>query len=207
MRENLNIQGVGSAEGFRALAEAATIRTGVPLNLTSDPYLPTDSMSIYLAGVPSISFFTGAHSEYHTPLDKPETLNYEGLKNTINVVQYFTDSIVKNEKDILKYEKVESNSGKRLEGRSFRIFLGTIPDYSQEGVKGVRITGVAKNSPAEKAGLVSGDVITEFDQTKIENIYDYVYTLQSVKPDVKTKILVLRNGKVDTFEITPALKD
>ena len=207
LRDSLNIQGVGSAEGFRALAEAATIRTGVPLNLTSDPYLPTDSMSIYLAGVPSISFFTGAHSEYHTPMDKPETLNYEGLKNTINVVQYFTDSIARSEKDILKYEKVESNSGKRLEGRSFRIFLGTIPDYSQEGVKGVRITGVAKNSPAEKAGLVSGDVITEFDQTKIENIYDYVYTLQSVKPDVKTKILVLRNGKIDSFDITPALKD
>ena len=207
LRESLNIQGVGSAEGFRGLAEAATIRTGVALNLTSDPYLPTDSMSIYLAGVPSISFFTGAHSEYHTPLDKPETLNYEGLKNTINVVQYFTDSIAKNEKDILKYEKVESNSGKRLEGRSFRIFLGTIPDYSQEGVKGVRITGVAKNSPAEKAGLVSGDVITGFDQTKIENIYDYVYTLQSVKPDVKTKILVLRNGKNETFDITPTLKD
>lgn len=207
LRENLNIQGVGSAEGFRALAEAASVRTGVALNLTSDPYLPTDSMSIYLAGVPSISFFTGAHSEYHTPADTPQTLNYVGLKNTINVVQFFTDRIVKNDKDILKYEKVESNSGKQLEGRSFRIFLGTIPDYSQEGVKGVRISGVAKNSPAEKAGLISGDVITGFDQTKIENIYDYVYTLQSVKPDVKTKILVLRNGKVDTFDITPVLKD
>lgn len=207
LRDNLNIQGVGSAEGFRALAEASTIKTGVALNLTSDPYLPTDSMSIYLAGVPSISFFTGAHNEYHTPLDKPETLNYSGLKGTITVVQYFGDAIAKTDKDILKYEKVESNSGKQLEGRSFRIFLGTIPDYTQEGVKGVRITGVAKNSPAEKAGLVSGDVITGFDQTKIENIYDYVYTLQSVKPDVKTKILVLRNGKNEAFDITPALKD
>lgn len=207
LRENLNIQGVGSADGFRALAESATIKTGVSLNLTSDPYLPTDSMSVYLAGVPSISFFTGAHSEYHTPNDKPETLNYDGLKETIQVVQYFADSIAKNDKEILKYEKVESNQGKRLEGRSFRIFLGTIPDYTQEGVKGVRITGVAKNSPAEKAGLVSGDVITEFDQTKIENIYDYVYTLQSVKPDVKTKIFVLRNGKTESLEITPTLKD
>lgn len=207
LRENLNIQGVGSAEGFRALAEASSIKTGVALNLTSDPYLPTDSMSIYLAGVPSISFFTGAHNEYHTPLDKPETLNYPGLKDSITVVSYFADSIAKSDKDILKYEKVESNSGKQLEGRSFRIFLGTIPDYSQEGVKGVRITGVAKNSPAEKAGLVSGDVITGFDQTKIENIYDYVYTLQSVKPDVKTKILVLRNGKNEAFDIIPALKD
>lgn len=207
LRQNLNVQGVGSAEGFRALAESATIKTGVPLNLTSDPYLPTDSMSVYLAGVPSISFFTGAHSEYHTPMDKPETLNYEGLKNTITVVQYFSDNIAKTGKDILKYEKVESNSGKQLKGRSFRIFLGTIPDYSQEGVKGVRISGVAKNSPAEKAGLVSGDVITGFDQTKIENIYDYVYTLQSVKPDIKTKILVVRNGKNEVLEIIPVLKD
>lgn len=207
LRDSLNIQGVGSAEGFRNLAESATVKTGVPLNLTSDPYLPTDSMSIYLAGVPSISFFTGAHSEYHTPNDKPETINYKGLKDTIQVVQYFTDAIAMNDKDVLKYEKVESDQGKRLEGRSFRIFLGTIPDYTQEGVKGVRITGVAKNSPAEKAGLVNGDVITEFDQTKIENIYDYVYTLQSVKPDVKTKIMVLRNGKTEALDITPTLKD
>jgi Tol biopolymer transport system component len=207
LRDNLNIQGVGSAAGFRSLAESAGIKTGVALNLTSDPYLPTDSMSIYLAGVPSISFFTGAHSEYHTPNDKPETLNYPGLTNTIQVVQYFADAVAKNDKDILKYEKVESDQGKRLEGRSFRIFLGTIPDYTQEGVKGVRITGVAKNSPAEKAGLVSGDVIMEFDQMKIENIYDYVYTLQAVKPDVKTKILVLRNGKSEALDITPTLKD
>lgn len=207
LRDSLNIQGVGSAEGFRALAESATVKTGVALNLTSDPYLPTDSMSIYLAGVPSISFFTGAHSEYHTPNDKPETINYKGLNETIKVVQYFTDAIAMSDKDVLKYEKVESDQGKRLEGRSFRIFLGTIPDYTQEGVKGVRITGVAKNSPAEKAGLVNGDIITEFDQTKIENIYDYVYTLQSVKPDVKTKIMVLRNGKTEALDITPTLKD
>ena len=207
LRDSLNIQGVGSAEGFRALAESATVKTGVSLNLTSDPYLPTDSMSIYLAGVPSISFFTGAHSEYHTPNDKPETINYKGLTDTIQVVQYFADAIATNDKDVLKYEKVESNQGKQLEGRSFRIFLGTIPDYTQEGVKGVRITGVAKNSPAEKAGLVNGDIITEFDQTKIENIYDYVYTLQSVKPDVKTKIMVLRNGKTEALDITPTLKD
>jgi S1-C subfamily serine protease len=162
---------------------------------------------VYMAGVPSISFFTGAHNEYHTPSDKPETLNYKGLKDTIQVVQFFADEISQKPDQFLQYEKVESNSGKRLEGRSFRIFLGTIPDYTQEGVNGVRITGVAKNSPAEKAGLQPGDVITEFDKTKIENIYDYVYTLQSVKPDTKTQIIVTRSGKSETLEITPTLKD
>lgn len=207
LRESLNIQGVGSAPEFRSMAEAATLKTGVSLNLTSDPYLPTDSMTVYLAGVPSISFFTGAHSEYHTPLDRPETLNYKGLLETLQVVQFFANEMAQEKTAKLTYEKVENNSGKRLEGRSFRIFLGTIPDYSQEGVKGVRITGVAKNSPAEKAGLTAGDVITEFDQMKIENIYDYVYTLQAVKPDAKTKIVVVRNGKSAALDITPTLKD
>ena len=94
-----------------------------------------------------------------------------------------------------------------MEGRGFRIFLGTIPDYSQEGVKGVRISGAAKNSPAEKAGLLQNDIIVEFDQTKIENLYDYVYTLQAVKAGVATKIKVSRGDHVLELDITPVLKE
>ena len=85
--------------------------------------------------------------------------------------------------------------------------MGTIPDYSQEGIKGVRISGASKNSPAEKAGVQTGDVIVEFDQTKIENLYDYVYVLQSVKPNQSTKISVLRKGQVVELNITPVLKE
>jgi len=207
LNEHLNVQGVGSATGFKSLAETATLKTGVSLNLTNDPYLPTDSMSFYLKGLPSVTFFTGAHREYHTPLDRPETLNYDGIVQVLSVVKDFTDSLAGNFQNILKYEKVEGNSGQKLEGRSFRIFLGTIPDYSQEGIKGVKISGVAKNSPAEKANLQSGDIIIEFDKTKIENIYDYVYTLQSVKPNLKTDILILRKGKQEKLDIIPVLKE
>ncbi len=207
LNESLNVQGVGSAQGWKQLSEKISVLTDTPLNLTTDPYLPTDAMAIYLGEVPSISFFTGAHSEYHTPRDKPETLNYKGLLDTINVVKLYTDAIAETNKSFLKYEKIGSQPDKKMEGRSFRIFLGTIPDYSQEGVKGVRISGVAKSSPAEKAGLKSGDIITEFDQTKIENIYDYVYVLQSVKPSLKTNIKISRNQKSETLEIIPALKD
>ena len=207
LAESLNVQGVGSARGWKSLSEKISVLTDVSLNLTTDPYLPTDAMAIYLGEVPSISFFTGAHSEYHTPRDKSETLNYKGLFDVIQVVKLYTDTLVETNKSLLKYEKIGSQTDKKMEGRSFRIFLGTIPDYSQEGVKGVRISGVAKNSPAEKAGLKSGDIITEFDQTKIENIYDYVYVLQTVKPSLKTNIKISRNQKTETLEITPALKD
>ena len=207
LQNHLFIQGVGSATEWPTLAEKISVNSPVSLVLTNDPYLPTDSMSIYLGGIPSITFFTGAHLEYHTPNDTPETLNYPGILSSIYVIQSFSDQIVFDSKNTLTYQKVEGNSGQKLEGRSFRIFLGTIPDYSQEGIRGVRISGVAKDSPAEIAGLKSGDVIVEFDQTKIENIYDYVYTLQSVKPNIKTKIKVLRESKNLELDITPLLKE
>ena len=94
-----------------------------------------------------------------------------------------------------------------MEGRSFRLYLGTIPDYTQEGVKGVRISGTSKDSPAEKAGLKDQDVITQFGGIKIENLYDYVYTLQSIKPNVETTIKVTRQGQEIELKITPKLKE
>ena len=80
-------------------------------------------------------------------------------------------------------------------------------DYTQEGVKGVRISGVSKDSPAEKAGLKEKDVIVEFAGTRIENIQDYVYTLQTVKPQKETSIKVRRGDQTQELKITPTLKE
>lgn len=207
LRDKLHVQGVGSAKEWSGLSEEVGLVTGVPLLLTSDPYLPTDAVSFYLAEIPSISFFTGNHEEYHSPRDTADLINYEGLVKVINVVKVFTEKIATVNSKTVKYVKVEGNPGSRLEGRSFRIYLGTIPDYTQEGVKGVKISGASKNSPAEKAGLQPGDVITAFDTTNIENLYDYVYALQSAKPNQPVKIHVLRSGKQIELELIPQLKE
>lgn len=205
-RDRLFVQGVGSAkdEVWNSLFEKISSSSSLSLSLTADPYLPTDSMALYLGDIPSITFFTGAHSEYHTPQDRPETLNYKGLVDVIGVVAQTADQLQKNS---LTFNKIESDSNKKLEGRSFRIYLGTIPDYSQEGVQGVRISGTSKDSPAEKAGLKSGDIIKEFGATKIENIYDYVYTLQTIEPNKKTKMKIQRKDEKLELDITPVLKE
>ncbi len=207
LRDTLQVQGIGSADEWSGLSEEVGLVTGQSLVLTSDPYLPTDAMTFYLAGVPSISFFTGAHPEYHSPRDIYELINFEGLEKVITVVQTFVEKLAFVQAPQVHYHKVEGNSGSKLEGRSFRIYLGTIPDYSQEGVKGVRISAASKNSPAEKAGILSNDIIIEFDQTKIENLYDYVYALQAVKAGQPTKIKVTRDAKVIELNITPVLKE
>jgi Tol biopolymer transport system component len=79
LKDSLMIQGVGSAKEWAPVLERLGISQNLPISLQQDPYLPTDSMSFYLKQVPTITFFTGAHGEYHSPRDLPETLNYEGL--------------------------------------------------------------------------------------------------------------------------------
>lgn len=206
LREKLMIQGVGSAKNWNPLLEELAVRSAVPVSLQEDPYLPTDAMALYLGEVPSISFFTGSHAEYHSPRDTYETLNYSGTERVVRLVYETTKMIADNQVPLLKYQKVGSGQ-KQMEGRTFRIYLGTIPDYSQEGVKGVRISGTSKESPAEIAGLKEKDIIVEFDGRKIENLYDYVYTLQSVKPNKETSIKVLRGNQEKSLVIVPKLKD
>jgi Tol biopolymer transport system component len=203
---SLLIQGVGSAVQWKAMIEKLAPKTELSLATQEDPYLPTDSMAFYLKEIPAINFFTGAHSDYHTPRDKADLINSQAMVPIITLVKDLSLNIAEKEKPAVTYQKVESGHGK-LEGRSFRIYLGTIPDYTQEGIKGVKISGTSKDSPAEKAGLQSGDVIVELSGIKIENLYDYVYCLQSIKAGVETQIKVSRQGKVSELSIVPLLKE
>ena len=205
-KDRVFIQGVGSGDTWVSLAEQVGIQTQVPLTVQEDPYLPTDSMALYLGEIPAISFFTGSHADYHSPRDRAELINYDGEVKVLSAVQNLTQKLASSPKALVHYVKVGSGKA-NLEGRSFRIYLGTIPDYTQEGIKGVRISGVSKNSPAEKAGLQEKDTIVEFDHTKIENLYDYVYALQAVKPNQETMIKVLRAGENRELKIVPLLKE
>lgn len=207
LRDRLMVQGVASADHWTRLVEESGMRSGVAISAQEDPYLPTDAMSFYLAGVPSISFFTGAHEEYHSPRDRAETLNIDGLRRVTETVATLTTLLADTPTKLLSYQKVSGSSNSRMEGRSFRVYVGTIPDYTQEGVKGLRISGVSKDSPAEKAGLQAKDIIVEFAGTKIETIYDYVYSLQSAKAGEATKVRVRRGDKEVELALTPSLKD
>jgi Tol biopolymer transport system component len=205
LREKLIVQSVGSSPVWAPLFEELSIRTGMPMSLVEDPFLPTDSTTFYLEKVPSITFFTGSHADYHSPRDRSEFINYSGLQKIAELSQEWVKSLV-TVKDKISFRDVPQ--GKKTMGqRSFRIFLGTIPDYSQDQIKGVRLGGVSKDSPAEKGGLKSQDVIVELAGQKIENLYDYTYVLQSLKPGDQVPVKVLRLGKSQELTITPVLKE
>ncbi len=68
--------------------------------------------------------------------------------------------------------------------------------------RGAVISSVATDSPAEKAGIMRGDIITEFDGKEIttySKLRDYVADSQ---PGDKVKIELYRNGKTYTVNVT-----
>jgi Tol biopolymer transport system component len=202
--EPLTIQGVGSGDKWREIVESLQLE--FPVQLQNDPYLPTDSMSFYLAKIPTINFFTGAHLDYHTPRDTESKINYDGLFKITNTIASLIEKISKSN-TLITYQNVPRTLIDIKSNRGFRIFLGTIPDYTKTDVKGVALSGVITGGPAEKAGMQAGDIVIEFSNKKIENIHDYVYTLETARPNESTKIVVLRNGKRESIDITPLAKE
>jgi Tol biopolymer transport system component len=202
LRDNkLTVQGVGSSHAWRRLIEKRNVAAGFNLALQDDPYLPTDVTSFYTRNVPVLNFFTGAHEDYHRPTDTADKLNYDGLERVTKFAQQLVADLaqVSERPDLAKVERSSQAAGGR---ETLRAFLGTIPDYTTE-VKGVKLSGVRGDSPAEKAGVKSGDVIVEFAGQKISNIYDYTYALDAVKIGQPVKMIVERDGERVTLTVIP----
>jgi Tol biopolymer transport system component len=197
----LSIQGVGSSPDWKRVIEA--INLDFPTQLQNDPYLPTDALSFYTNRVPVINFFTGSHADYHTPQDTADKLNYEGI-------QKISESVIKLAKYLATSEKIKFQEVAQKDTpprRSFRIFLGTLPDYSSDGnITGVKLNGVMSGGPAEKAGIKGGDIIVELSKNKISNLHDYMFSLETIKPNEPTTIIVLRAGSKHELSITPEAK-
>jgi Do/DeqQ family serine protease len=68
--------------------------------------------------------------------------------------------------------------------------------------QGVIVTDVVKGSPAEKAGIKSGDLILEIDGREVKNSIQLRAYVQSKKPGDKVKLKVLRDGKEMEINVT-----
>jgi Tol biopolymer transport system component len=201
--KHLILQGIGSSSVWRAEIEQRNAAVGLPITLRDDSYLPTDASSFYLQGVPILSAFTGAHSEYHTPRDTPDRLNYEGAAEVARFIGLVAQGLAASETppDYVAQPVKQPTASGRL-----RAYLGTIPDYAEE-VTGVLLSGVSKGGPADKAGVRSRDVIVELAGKKIENIYDYTHAIEGLKIGQPVKMAILRNGQRVVLEITPSSRD
>ena len=204
-KDALVVNGVGSSSIWRREIERRNAPIGLRLVLKEDSYLPTDATSFYMKKVPILSVFTGSHSEYHSPRDTPDLLNYEGMEKITKFLSLIARelAISVEEPDYLEPQKPQEQTARA----GLRAYLGTIPDYGEGSVPGLKISGVSKGGPAEKAGLTAGDIIVELAGRKIENIYDYTYAIDAVKIGQTTSIVVVRDNNKIELEIVPGSRE
>ncbi len=69
-------------------------------------------------------------------------------------------------------------------------------------VRGVAVSKVVKDSPAEKAGLQTGDVIVRFNGEKISSRRQLTRMISEVAPDHKANLAVVRGGAEIEIPIT-----
>lgn len=81
---------------------------------------------------------------------------------------------------------------------SNKAFLGVM---TKEGDDGAEITEITKESPAEKAGLKEGDIITKVNDDKIEDADDLYKAIGKYKPGEKVNVTYKRSGKENTVAV------
>lgn len=200
----LTVQATGTSAMWPKLLEQANVAAGFDLVSQEDPYQPTDVGSFNQAGVACLTFFTGAHVDYHKPSDTADKINYDDLDR----VGQFATAIVKRLMDgeqPPQFTKVEQKTDSGGGRAGLRLFTGTIPDYASE-VKGLLLGGVIGGGPAEQAGLQKGDVIIEIAGQSITNIYDYTYALELLKIGQPAKVIYMRSGEKKETTLTPAAR-
>jgi serine protease Do len=73
--------------------------------------------------------------------------------------------------------------------------------FGMKNNNGALIAGVEKNGPAEKGGLLAGDVITKFDGKVITTSSDLPRAVGATKPGKTVPVEILRKGSVKTINI------
>jgi serine protease Do len=95
-------------------------------------------------------------------------------------------------------------------GKVIRGWLGIMiqdltPELAQslniKETKGVLVANVAADSPAAKAGVQQGDVITSFNGKAVESSRELSEMAAATAPNTQVKINIIRNGAPKTIEL------
>lgn len=99
-------------------------------------------------------------------------------------------------------------------GKVERGFLGVRPQELTEDLtaqfgteKGALIAEVTEDSPADKAGIKSGDIVTRINATEIRDARHLLLTISKVAPGTEVTVELQREGKAKTLKVKLARRD
>ncbi len=197
------IGGVGTGNTFSALLKQLAPKHDFDADLTEKAgYGSSDHTSFTTKQVPVLFFFSGLHADYHKPSDTWDKIDAPDAVRVLDLVADVTDHLIDGSARPQFVRVAETqppgevanpHSGRGSSG-GYGPDFGSIPDFT-ELPNGVRFADVRPGSPAAKAGLKGGDILTEFDGKPIQNLYDFTYALRASHPGQEVLVKVLRGNQ------------
>jgi S1-C subfamily serine protease len=86
-------------------------------------------------------------------------------------------------------------------GGGYGPYFGSIPDFAPVET-GVRFSDIQPNSPAAHAGLKGGDILVQFGDKTIHDLYDFTDALRASQVGQTVQVTVLRDGMRMTVSVT-----
>ncbi len=195
----LVINGTGTSSDWESKLDNLNKNYSFTMSYIPDGFGPSDQSSFYAKNIPVLFFFTGLHTDYHKPSDTYDKINTDGQEK---IVKYIFDLVFDiNNADIKpEFTKAVENTEKKQETGPVKVYVGTVPDFSSNE-EGYKISGVKEGSPADKGGLLAGDLMIKFGGKEIKNIYDYTAALSEFKPGDEVDVVIKRNGEDLTVKV------
>ena len=192
-----------SAKEWKFVFMGTDYTTGIKTDLITQDLDASDQVAFIEKGIPAVQLFSGPNEDYHRPSDTYDKIDGKGLVKVATVTKEVVVYLGEREEPFKYTGKAPSATKtpvtKTTTGR--RAATGSIPDFSFSG-EGVKLGSVITDSPAEKAGLIKGDIITAFGGKKVSNLREYSELLKKYQPGDVVEMTVLREGKEKVVSIT-----
>lgn len=190
---NVLVGGTKTSEQGETILDKLKENTSLNLSYSPEGYGPSDHASFYGENIPVFYLNTGVHQDYHTPVDDAELLNYEGQKEVADFAYQLVRELANMEDDLVFRE-----AGPKEQGRNYmrlKVTLGIMPDFTASDNNGLGVGGVRKDGPADKGGMLKGDLITALNGKPVGNIYEYMNRLKKLEPGQIITVDVIRDGQ------------
>ncbi|MGC2108336.1 MAG: M28 family peptidase [Candidatus Korobacteraceae bacterium] len=199
--EKVYVGGVGTGSTFKPVLEAAQKKSDFKMEYSAGGYAASDHTSFVEQRIPVLFFFSGLHADYHKPSDTWDKINAPSAAKLLDLIADVAVQLASAPQPPAFVTVVEDKPSGGVSGPGgYGPYFGSIPDFG-EVKDGVRFSDVRPGSPAAKAGLKAGDILVQFGDKPIHNLYDFTDALRRSKVGQVVEVKVLRDSQPRTVSV------
>lgn len=203
----LIVFGSGSAKEWVHIFRGAQFVTGVEVKPAATDFGASDQRSFLDIGIPAVQLFGTVHPDFHSPGDTVEHVDSAGLVKVAMVLKEAAEYLAGRGEPLTASTSAASalsnNAGSTPSAR--QVSLGTVPEYAYPG-PGVRLSDVVAESPAARAGLQSGDILTTLNGRPITDLSGLSQILRDLQVGESITLVYQRGGRDHAVQLETAAR-